>query len=136
MARATRVQYEGALYHVLSRGNERGDIGADDIDRNLILDPVGEIAERFGVDFGAFVLMDNHCHLLMRTRRADWSGCPQWLGAAYTKRYNLRHFRSGHFFKVPYKSMLVQNRVDLLQLSYLDLSQSGSGRDGETAIRL
>ena len=60
MARAWRIEYEGALYHVLSRGNERQDIVVTDKDRNLFLKTVGEMGERFEVDIFAYVLMDNH----------------------------------------------------------------------------
>ena len=70
MARAWRIEYEGALYHVLSGGNERCNIVVDDKDRNLFLDTVGEMSQRFEVDICAYVLMDNHYHLLFRTRRA------------------------------------------------------------------
>ena len=118
MARAWRIEYEGALYHVLSRGNERCHIVVDDKDRNLFLDTVGEMSQRFEVDLCAYVLMDNHYHLLIRTKRANLSKSMQWLGATYTKRFNLRQFRSGHLFQGRFKNMLVQNDAYLLQLSY------------------
>jgi len=118
MARAWRIEYEGALYHVLSRGNERCNIVVDDKDRNLFLDTVGEMSQRFEVDICAYVLMDNHYHLLFRTRRANLSKSMQWLGATYTKRFNIRHLRSGHLFQGRFKNMLVQNDAYLLQLSY------------------
>jgi REP element-mobilizing transposase RayT len=98
MARAWRIEYEGALYHVLSRGNDRGNIVVDDQDRNMFLDTVGEMSQRFEVDICAYVLMDNHYHLLLQTRRANQSRSMQWLGATYTKRFNLRNSRSGHLF--------------------------------------
>jgi putative transposase len=118
MARAWRIEYEGALYHVLARGNERRNIFVDDTDRNLFLDTAGEMSQRFEVDIGAYVLMDNHYHLLMRTRRANLSRSMQWLGATYTKRFNTRHFRSGHLFQGRFKNMLVQNDAYMLELSY------------------
>jgi putative transposase len=118
MARAWRIEYEGALYHVLSRGNERQNIITDDDDRNLFLNTVGEMGERFEIDIFAYVLMDNHYHLLFRTNRANLCRSMQWFGATYTKRFNLRHSRSGHLFQGRYKNMLVQNDAYLLQLSY------------------
>ncbi len=60
MARAWRIEYEGALYHVLSRGNERQDIVVTEEDRKLFLNTVGEMGERFEIDIFAYVLMDNH----------------------------------------------------------------------------
>jgi putative transposase len=118
MGRAWRIEFEGALYHVLSRGNDRRNIVVDTKDRNLFLDTAGEMSQRFEVDICAYVLMDNHYHLLMRTRRANLSKSMQWLGATYTKRFNTRHFRSGHLFQGRFKNMLVQNDAYLLELSY------------------
>jgi REP element-mobilizing transposase RayT len=118
MARAWRIEYEGALYHVLSRGNEKQDIVINDDDRKLFLDTAGEMGERFEIDLFAYVLMDNHYHLLFRTNRANLCRSMQWFGATYTKRFNLRHNRGGHLFQGRFKNMLVQNDAYLLQLSY------------------
>jgi putative transposase len=118
MARAWRIEYEGALYHVLSRGNERRDIFFDDEDRTLFLIGLSEAGERFAVDVLAYVLMGNHYHLLLRTRRANLSKAMQWLGLSYTTRFNFKQSRSGHLFQGRFKSMLVQNDAYLLQLSY------------------
>ena len=68
MARAWRIEYGGALYHVLSRGNQKQDIVIADDDRKLFLATVGEMAERFEIDVFAYVLMDNHYHLLFRNK--------------------------------------------------------------------
>ena len=118
MARAWRIEYEGALYHVLSRGNERRDIFLDDDDRRLFLTGLAEAGERFAIDVCAYVLMGNHYHLLLRTRRANLSKAMQWLGVSYTTRFNSKQSRSGHLFQGRFKSMLVQNDAYLLQLSY------------------
>ena len=118
MSRAWRIEYEGALYHVLSRGNEKQNIVTNDDDRKLFLATVGEMGERFEIDIYAYVLMDNHYHLLFRTHRANLCRGMQWFGATYTKRFNLHHNRSGHLFQGRYKNMLVQNDAYLLQLSY------------------
>jgi REP element-mobilizing transposase RayT len=118
MARAWRIEYEGALYHVLSRGNERQDIVLNDNDRRLFLDTAGQMCERFEIDLFAYVLMDNHYHILFRTNRANLCRSMQWFGATYTKRFNLRHSRSGHLFQGRFKNMLIQNDAYLTQLSY------------------
>ena len=102
----------------MSKGNERRNIVDDDKDRSLFLDTVGEMSQRFEIDICAYVLMDNHYHLLIRTQRANLSKSMQWLGATYTKRFNTRHFRSGHLFQGRFKNMLVQNDAYLLELSY------------------
>ena len=71
MSRPWRIEYEGALYHLMSRGNERSDIFMNDKDRSSFLDAVCEMSDRFAIDVFAYVLMDNHYHLLVRTRRAN-----------------------------------------------------------------
>jgi REP element-mobilizing transposase RayT len=118
VARAWRIEYEDALYHVLSRGNQRQAIFVDDDDRLLFLNSLGDMAERFDVEIYAYVLMGNHYHLLMRTRRANLSKAMQWFGVAYTSRFNLKNRSSGHLFQGRFKSMLVENDAYLLQLSY------------------
>ena len=118
MARPWRIEYEGALYHVFSRGNKQQDIFVTDDDRYLFLDTIGQMSERFDNDIFAYVLMDNHYHLLLRTPKANLSRSMQWLGTTYTRRFNLDHFQSGHLFQGRYKSILVENDAYLMQLSY------------------
>jgi len=117
MGRAWRIEYEGALYHILSRGNEQKDIFYDDQDRLLFLATIGEMSERFEIDVFAYVLMGNHYHMLLKTNRANLSKSMQWLGVTYTRRFNLRHFRSGHLFQGRFKSIIVQNDAYLMRLS-------------------
>jgi putative transposase len=110
-------EYEGACYHLLSRGNERREIFVGDDDRGLFLDTLGECCERFELDAFAYVLMDNHYHLLVRTQRANLSRALHGLSGTYTRRFNNRHGRSGHLFQGRFKSMLVENDAYMLQLS-------------------
>lgn len=117
MGRGWRIEYEGALYHVLSRGNEQKAIFYNDQDRSLFLRTMGEMSERFEIDVSAYVLMDNHYHLLLKTPRANLSKAMQWLGLTYTRRFNLRHCRSGHLFQGRFKSLVVENDAYLMQLS-------------------
>ncbi len=85
MARQWRIEYSGALYHVLSRGNGRQDIFLSDKDRRLFLDLVQEFSERFNIDVYAYVLMGNHYHLLLKTPDANLSKGMQWFGTTYTR---------------------------------------------------
>jgi len=94
---------------VLSRGNERKDIFRDDRDRLMFLDAIGEMADNYDVDIFAYVLMGNHYHILLRTNQANLSKSMQWLALTYTRRFNNRHFRSGHLFQGRFKSIIVQN---------------------------
>ncbi len=117
LARPWRVEYEGAYYHVLSRGNERGNIFFDDGDRKRFLAALGEAADRFRLDVFAYVLMGNHYHLLLRTNQTNLSKAMQWLGLTYARRLNNRQKRSGHLFQGRFKSMLVENDAYMMQLS-------------------
>ncbi|MBC8431476.1 MAG: transposase [Desulfobacterales bacterium] len=78
MARPWRIQYDGAYYHVLSRGNEGRDIFYDREDRKVFLETLGETSERFDVEVYAFVLMSSHYHILLQTRGANLSRAMQW----------------------------------------------------------
>ncbi len=117
MARQWRIEYEGALYHVMSRGNEGRLIHTDDGDRRMFLDVLGEMSERFEIDLHSWVLMSNYYHLLLKTRRSNLSKGMQWLGATYTRRFNLKHQRVGHLFQGRFKSLLVENDSYLFRLS-------------------
>ena len=117
MSRAWRIEYEGALYHLLSRGNRKRDIFIDNGDRGMFLNTVGEMSERFEIQIFSYVLMNNHYHLLIKTRRANLKKAMHWFGTTYTQRFNTRHLKSGHLFQGRYKSILVQNDAYLLQLS-------------------
>ena len=117
MSRAWRIEYEGALYHLLSRGNQGGDIFFDEQDRKLFLDIIEDLSQRFEIDVFCYVLMSNHYHLLLRTQRANLKKAMHWFGTTYTQRLNRRHFRSGHLFQGRYKSIIVENDAYLLQLS-------------------
>ncbi len=117
MTRQLRIEYEGAFYHVLSRGNEQKEIFRNDKDRSLFIELLGEMSARFSVDLFAYVLMGNHYHLLLRTNRPNVSKSMQWLGVTYTRRFNIRHRRSGHLFQGRFKSFLIENDKYLLVLS-------------------
>jgi REP-associated tyrosine transposase len=68
-----RIEYEGALYHVFSRGNNQQYIFITDDDRYLFLDALGQMSKRFDIDIFAYVLMNTHYHLLLRTPKGNLS---------------------------------------------------------------
>ena len=117
MARQWRIEYEGAYYHVISRGNEGRDIYGEDDDREIFLTVIGEMCDRFDMEVYAWVLMTNHYHLLLKTNRSNLSKGMQWLGATYTRRYNIKYKRRGHLFQGRYKSLLVQDDAYVFRLS-------------------
>jgi putative transposase len=118
MARQWRIEFPGALYHVLSRGNGGQDIFHCDDDRHHFLDLLSELSERFNLEIYAYVLMGNHYHLLLKTKDANLSKAMQWFGTTYTRKFNLRNQTSGHLFQGRFKSIIVENDAYLLRLSY------------------
>ena len=78
---------------------------------------MGEMSDRFDVDIFAYVLMDNHYHILLQTNNFNLSKAIQWLGVTYARRFNNRHARSGHLFQGRFKSLIVENNAYLVRLS-------------------
>ncbi|MCP3687264.1 MAG: hypothetical protein GY784_02515, partial [Gammaproteobacteria bacterium] len=89
----------------------------DNEDRVLFLDILGDMSDRFDIDIYAYVLMDNHYHLLLKTNKPNISTSMQWFGTTYTRRYNIKHKRSGHLFQGRFKSFLIENDEYLIRLS-------------------
>jgi putative transposase len=116
MARPLRIEREDTCYHVINRGNARAWIFHEPADYQGFLDRLGRCAERFEIDVLAYVLMGNHYHLLLRTRRASLSAAMQWLGVAYGSWHNARHRRSGHVFQGRFKSFLVHEQEYVYRL--------------------
>ena len=119
MTRQWRIEFEGAYYHILSRGNERRSIFDDNDDRISFPEILGKMSERFEVEVYAYILMNNHYHLLLKTNKPNISQSMQWFGTTYTRRYNIKHRRSGHLFQGRFKNFLVGNDEYLMFLTIL-----------------
>lgn len=117
MARLVRVEYEGAIYHVMIRGNNRRKLFYDDKDRRRFLLRLEEMAEEFRVRVYAFCLMTNHVHLVAETPNANLGRFMQQLQTAYTIYFNLRHGESGHVTQGRYKAKPVEGDEYLLGLA-------------------
>lgn len=123
MPRPPRIEYEGALYHVTSRGNGRQVIFHADADRERFLEQLQDNLETFAVDLYAYVLMSNHYHLLVRTRRANLGRFVQRLNTSYGLYYRYRHRKPGHVFQGRYKAKVVGSDEYLLGLTrYIHLN--------------
>jgi len=107
MARPVRVDVAGGWYHVTARGIERRAIFADGRDHEHFLELLPEMAERYGVELHAYVLMGNHYHLLIRTPQANASAAIQWLNVSYSVWFNRRRGRVGHVFQGRFSSVLI-----------------------------
>ena len=116
MPRAPRLDYPGALHHVLCRGIERRSIFRTDRDRAGFLDRLGELVVQSRAGLYALSLMPNHAHVLLRTGTMPLSRLAQrWLGP-YASRFNLAHRRTGHLFPNRFKNTLVAEAAYLCEL--------------------
>jgi putative transposase len=129
MARLPRLTLPDQPHHVIQRGNNRQAIVVDHEDRERLLALFGENAARFGIALHAYVLMDNHFHLLATPSSA--TGLPQFMqsvGRSYVRYFNDRHGRSGTLWEGRYKSTLIQtDRYLLTCMAYIDLNPVRAG---------
>ena len=98
MARKLRVEYPGAVYHVMNRGGRREAIFKDDQDRQRFLATLGEACGKTGWEVHALCLMGNHFHLVVETPQGNLVSGMKWLLGTYTGRYNRRHKLFGQLF--------------------------------------
>ena len=108
MARQLRHDYEGGLYHVMSRGFQRQVIFKNDTENKHFIELLSDMVERYGVILHAYVLIPNHYHLLIETPNANASRALQWLNVSYSVWFNHNNSRSGAVFQSRYKSVLVE----------------------------
>jgi REP-associated tyrosine transposase len=116
MARRLRVEYPGALYHVVARGNEQRAVFRDDADRERYLARLAHYQARFGFRVYAYCLMTNHVQLAIETREVPLSRIMLGSQGSYTQSLNRRHRRVGHLSQGRYKALLVQKDRYLLAL--------------------
>ncbi len=105
MPRALRVEYPGAHYHAMCRGNDGQEIFRTDDGRRLFLSTLDEVCEQTGWLIHAYVLMSNHYHLLLETPEANLVAGMKWFQGAYTQRFNAMFKRRGHLFQGRYKAI-------------------------------
>jgi len=117
MARPLRIQYPGAFYHVTCRGNEHRKTFFDDDDRYRFMKLLKESLGIYQVVLYAYVLMDNHFHLVLQTVRANLNEFMRRFNICYTGWFNYRHNTCGHLYQGRYKALLVDADTYLLELS-------------------
>ena len=128
MARQLRIEFEGAFYHITSRGNLRGDVFFEDKDRETFLEILTKTKERYSYLLHAYALMDNHYHLLIETPKANISRIMQNVNTSYTVYINRRYPRSGHLFQGRFKGIIVDKDEYLVTLSrYIHLNPVRAG---------
>lgn len=107
MPRTLRLEYPGAVYHVLNRGNYRSDIFREDGARLAFLACLGEACERTGWVVHAWCVMSNHYHLAVETPEPNLVAGMQWLQGTFATRFNRYRRETGHLFQGRYKSLIV-----------------------------
>ncbi len=123
MPRPPRIDFADALYHVTSRGNGRARIFLSDEDRCRFLRQLQDNVETAGVRLYAYVLMENHFHLLVRTPRANLSQFMQRLNTSYALYARYKHRKPGHQFEARFKAKLIQDDTYLLGVTrYIHLN--------------
>jgi REP element-mobilizing transposase RayT len=109
MPRQVRIEFPGAIYHVMCRGDRREEIFRSDEDREMMLATLAETVEKTGWVVHAWVWMGNHYHLLVETPEANLVKGMTWFQTTYTIRFNARHRMRGHLFGGRYKAVVVDS---------------------------
>jgi putative transposase len=116
MARKPRIHFPGALYHVISRGNQGQKIFLDEKDLKTYLSYLSEYKIRYPFRLYAYVLMTNHFHLLLEVGETSLSKIMQSLLFRYTRYFNRRYGKLGHLFQGRYRAILCDKDTYLLEL--------------------
>lgn len=123
MPKRPRIQFPGAIYHVMSRGNRKGLVFEDTDDRRNFLAILDLAVHRYDLRCYAYCLMDNHYHAVIETPRGNLSAAMKQLNGDYTKASNRRHRRTGHVFEGRFTSIVVGDQPYLRRLArYLALN--------------
>jgi len=111
MVRPLRIEYPGACYHVINRGNRGEQIYFNETDYNLFLDKLSGFADIFDVVIHSYCMMSNHFHLMVTTNHANLSRFMQSFTTSFTISMNNKYHRPGHLFQGRYKAQLVESEV-------------------------
>ncbi len=128
MARKPRIDYPGAVHHVMNRGADHQIVFRNNDDRQLFLTLWAQAVARFGIVVLSFCLMDNHFHVVVVSPEGQLSRTLQFIGRAYTQRFNRAHSRDGALFRGRFHSVLVDSKNYLDRLvRYVELNPVNAG---------
>ena len=116
MARKPRIEFEGAFYHVLTRGNQKQKIFKENDDLNIYLEILFDYKKRYNYYLFSYVLMSNHVHLLIQTQKTPLSKILQGVNQRYTAYFNRKYKTVGHLFQGRYKAILCDRDEYMLSL--------------------
>jgi len=128
MPRKQRIEYAGACYHIISRGNYRKDLFADPNTAGAFEKTIFETVERCGWKLYAHVIMSNHYHLAIETPEPNLVVGMKWLQGTFATRFNRFKRETGHVFQGRYKALVVEESRPLLGLiDYIHLNPVRAG---------
>ncbi|MGM0652459.1 MAG: REP-associated tyrosine transposase [Bacillota bacterium] len=107
--RQKRVEFDGAVYHVMQRGNNKEKIFQNEADKRFFVAELANSKKMYGFKLLGFVLLDNHYHLLIQTGVAPLSKIMQRQNSLYSRYYNRVHERTDHLFGLRYKSIIIED---------------------------
>jgi len=123
MARRLRLQFSGAVYHVINRGNYRRDLFESTGAAEAFLRALGEVGVRYGWQIHAYVVMRNHFHLAVTTPEPNLVDGMHWLQSAYATRFNRFRSERGHLFQGRYQALLIEDASALCRVvDYIHLN--------------
>jgi len=130
MARPLRIEYPGAFYHVMHRGNAKSNIFLSDRDREKFFEYLDSSVERFELKIHTYCLMTNHYHLIVETPQPNLSQAIKWINVSYAAYFNRKRQRSGHLFQGRFKAIVVDADAYLKHLSrYIHLNPIRAKRE-------
>ncbi len=128
MARPLRIEFPGAFYHIVQRGIEKKDIFTVDADKKKFLSYLNSAYLSYRAVFHAYVLMNNHYHLILETPHASLSKVMHYINASYAIYFNVKYKRVGPLYQGRFKALLVEQDEYLHYLScYIHLNPVRAG---------
>lgn len=127
MARKPRLEYEGAVYHVISRGNYRADVFGHETTKAAFLKCLAEASEKSGWSVHAWCVMSNHYHLCFTTPLPNLVEGMRWLQATFSLRFNRLRNERGHVFQGRYKALVVEPDATGAVCHYIHLNPVRAG---------
>jgi REP element-mobilizing transposase RayT len=128
LGRPWRDEYNGGIYHVIARGNNKEYIFKDSIDKGYFIKIIKESMKGMNYRLYGYVLMDNHYHLLLQVFDKKLQEIMHQINNKYSKYFNYKYKRVGHVFQGRYKAILVQDEryaVSLLRYIHQNPIKAG-----------
>jgi REP element-mobilizing transposase RayT len=116
MGRPWREEYNGGIYHVISRGNNKEYIFKESIDKGYFIKLLKEYSEAMGYRVYGYILMSNHYHVIIQIFDRMLQEIMHRINNNYSKYFNYKYNRIGHVFQGRYKAIQVQDERYMLKL--------------------